>query len=121
MISNHIISFSEMISYHFTGIIFIHSNGASIFHARVDSLIERFPDEVSRADRANENREMTLVLSYVCREQLQTASAFTRFKWITKKMVLLFINLLGKGLTQEISGDGALFDGLLIFPESRES
>jgi len=36
-------------------------------------------------------------------------------------MVLLFINLLGKGLTQEIRGDGVLSDGLLIFPESHES
>ena len=47
-------------------------------------------------ERANENREMTAVLTYV---KQQAASA------LQKKMVL-FINLLGKGLTQEINGDG---------------
>ena len=35
----------------------------------------------------------------------QAASAFMRFKHITKKM-FLFINVLGKGLTLEINGDG---------------
>ena len=47
-------------------------------------------------ERANENREMTAVLTYV---KQQAASA------LQKKMVL-FLNLLGKGLTQEIGGDG---------------
>ena len=44
--------------------------------------MERFPEEVSRADRANENREMTIVLSYV---KQQAAGAFMRFKCITKE------------------------------------
>ena len=42
-------------------------------HSRVDLQIERFPEEASCADRGNENREITVVLSYV---KLQTASAF---------------------------------------------
>ena len=46
---------------------------------------------------------MTVLLSYV---KQQAASA------LQKKMVL-FINLLGKGLTQEINGDGAPSDGPL--------
>ena len=67
--------------------------------SRVDLQIERFPEEVSRADRgrANENREMTVVLSYV---KQQAASAL-------QKKVVLFINLLGKWLTQEINGNGS--------------
>ena len=47
-------------------------------------------------ERANENREMIAVLPFV---KQQAASA------LQKKMVL-FINLLGKGLTQEINRDG---------------
>ena len=47
-------------------------------------------------ERANENREMTVVLTYV---KQQATSA------LQKKMVL-FLNLLGKGMTQEINGDG---------------
>ena len=47
-------------------------------------------------ERANEIREMTVVLSYV---KQQAASA------LQKKMVL-FVNLLGKGLTQGINSDG---------------
>ena len=43
-------------------------------------------------ERADESREITVVLSYV---KQQAASA------LQKKMVL-FVNLLGKGLTQEI-------------------
>ena len=44
-------------------------------------------------ERANENREM--------------ASRFMRFKCITKENGSInFINLLRKGLTQEINGDG---------------
>ena len=45
---------------------------------------------------ANENREMTAVLTFV---KQQAASA------LQKKMVI-FINLLGKGLTQKINGAG---------------
>ena len=47
-------------------------------------------------ERANENREMTAVLTYV---KQQAASA------LQKKMVI-FRSLLGKVLTQEINGDG---------------
>ena len=47
-------------------------------------------------ERANEIREITVVLSYV---KQQAASV------LQKKMVL-FINLLGKGLTQGINSDG---------------
>ena len=47
-------------------------------------------------ERAIENTEMTVTLSYV---KQQAASA------LQKKMVL-FTNLLGKELTQEINGDG---------------
>ena len=47
-------------------------------------------------ERANENREMTVELSCV---KQQAASA------LQTKMVL-FTNLLGEGLTQEINGDG---------------
>ena len=43
-------------------------------------------------ESANEDREMTVVLSYV---EQQAAST------LQKKMVL-FVNLLGKGLTQKI-------------------
>ena len=32
------------------------------------------------------------------------------------KQAVLFINLLGKGLTQEINGDEAPFDGFLLLP-----
>ena len=53
-------------------------------------------------ERANENREMTIVLSYVKQE---TGSAL-------QKKMFLFINLLGKGLTQEINGDGGSCSGL---------
>ena len=53
-------------------------------------------------ERANENREMTVVLSYV---KQQAANTFMRFKRIAKENGPC-INLLGKGLTQEINGDG---------------
>ena len=43
-------------------------------------------------EAANEDREMTVVLSYVEQQEAST---------LQKKMVL-FINLLGKGLTQKI-------------------
>ena len=53
-------------------------------------------------ERAGENRKMTEVLSYV---KQKAANAFMRIKPLQKKMVL-FKNPLGKGLTQEINGDG---------------
>ena len=46
-------------------------------------------------ERAKENREMTVVLPYV---KQQAASA-------SQTKMVLFINLLGKGLPQEINGD----------------
>ena len=62
--------------------------------------MEQFPEEVSRADRerAIENREMTVVLSYI---KQQAASAFI----IHVIETVLFVNIFGKGLTQEINGD----------------
>lgn len=59
----------------------------------------RFPDRggfVLIEERANGNKEMTVVLSYV--KQL-AASAL-------QKQVVLLINLLRKGLTQVVNGDG---------------
>ena len=47
-------------------------------------------------ERANENREMTA--GSRCIHEIQIA--------LQKKMVL-FITLLGKGMTQEINGDGS--------------
>ena len=52
---------------------------------------------------------MTVVLSHVKR---QAASAFMIFKRITKWKMVLFINLLWKGLTQEINARSPC-DGLL--------
>ena len=49
-------------------------------------------------NRTHENREMR-VLSYV---KQQAASAFMRLNALQKKMVL-FINLLGKGLTKNVT------------------
>ena len=53
-------------------------------------------------ERANENRETTVVLSYSNRRQQADSCDSSALR---KKMVQL-INLLGKGLTQEINGDG---------------
>ena len=54
---------------------------------RVRALIE---------ERANEYSEITVVMSYA---KQPAASALLKKK-------ILFINLIGKGLTQEIHGDG---------------
>ena len=48
---------------------------------------------------ATENREMTVLLSYV-KQQAHSCDSSA----LQKKMAL-FINLLGKGLTQEINGN----------------
>ena len=53
-------------------------------------------------ERANENREMKVALSYV---KQYAANTFIRFKRIAKENGPC-ISLLGKGLTQEINGDG---------------
>ena len=47
-------------------------------------------------ERANENREMTAVLTYVKQQATN----------VLQKRMVLFLNLLGKGMTQEINGDG---------------
>jgi len=49
-------------------------------------------------ERASENREVTEVFSYV---KQQVVVEFMRFKCALQKKMVLFINLLGKGLTQE--------------------
>ena len=53
-------------------------------------------------ERANENREMTGVLPYV----KQQAAAYSPDSSSLQKKIVLFINLLRKGLAQEINGDG---------------
>ena len=55
---------------------------------------------------------MTALLSYV--KQQAAASAFMRLRNITKKMIL-FVNLNGKGLTQEINEIDAPSDGSRFF------
>ena len=55
-------------------------------------------------ERANENRDMTVVLSHV---KQQPGSAL-------QKKIVLFRNLLGKGPTQEINEREASSDELLI-------
>ena len=53
---------------------------------------------------ASENhKKMTVVLLHF---KQQAANTFLRFKLIAKKKkTVVFLNLLGKGLTQEINGD----------------
>ena len=71
--------------------------------SRVDLYIEQFTEEVSRANRGKsqwkERNDSSIVL-------VQTAGS-KRIHAIQElqKKVVLFINLRGKGLTQEINGD----------------
>ena len=83
------------------------SDGASISHTSpwsqpfpslfLDLLIERFPEEVSRADR-----EKT---QWKYRNDSRQPAQPCDLSALQKQMVL-FMKLLGEGLTQEINGDG---------------